>query len=169
MGIRKETEQKFLMKAMPDLPWDRSILVYQFFLKINPMSDEEIKVVFNLKDRAVRAYRISKQIIDAFTSEKETKFVDWKDLDFDGLVGLRYVLKKRYILEPYFYDHYMTPEIAGGVLEVEYNDGSDIDLNGMEVIRGVSREGAYQNRNMAVLFSADDLSKLLFLVTVFTD
>jgi hypothetical protein len=164
--MRYEEEDKYLIERIPDnYHWDRRVLVYQFFLEIQEKKSHQLKIVFNFKAASINAYYVDKEVISPSESIKESRKVDLSEIDLNKLIGVKFVLKKRAIDEPYFLDTYVVP--AGKtVLEIEGRIPDETNhIFGR--LKCVSNNTDYLNEFMAVEFTEENRKQLLFLVNIF--
>ena len=168
MNKHIEYEHKYLIKKDSlNLTWDKKILVYQFFERIEDNSNIQLKIIIDFANSTVKYARIIKKIYSISKSLKDVEYLDETLISTDNLIGVPFVLKKRLISKPYFVDKYIIPSMdKTDLLEIEYEEENLSNPEEIEVIKRVSGEREYMNEYMAKPFNQEDKVVMEYLLKI---
>ncbi len=162
----EENERKYLVSDVSKKGlWDKEQIVYQWYVCVEENGHTKIKIAFDILKARIIYAEIMKNTISIGRNSKQVKYLDIRDFSPNFMVGLPFVLKRRSISGRIFLDKMLESNgFCDYLLEDEANELSDYHGGEFNILRDVTDDLRYYNKNLCRIFTNDDaifLGKLL--------
>ncbi|SNS49021.1 hypothetical protein SAMN05446037_101169 [Anaerovirgula multivorans] len=168
----KEEEKKYILESVNKASlWDKEFIIYQWYeSNFNDSNFEsKFKIIFDIKNVAMKAVRVEKKRIIHRASEKKVYYLEFDEIKLCTLLNKPFVAKRRSIKDNLFLDRFLkSNNKCKYMLEVENQDSvKSIESLEFKILKCVTEDDSYLNRNMTILFSTNDLIELELLIKCF--
>lgn len=160
----QERERKFLLESVEkSRNWEREFIIYQWYDKVGEQEHSKLKLLFDLQQVRTILVRVTKTKVDFNTWDKRVDYIEEKAIQWEKLLGVDFVLKRRAISGNIFLDRfYRAKPLCEYLLEIE--DEIIPDLTEIRLGKEVTENALYQNMNLCVHFEQQDLDYMKFLL-----
>jgi CYTH domain-containing protein len=143
-----ESERKFLVGLIPDIPEARSFLILQWYKDISDDCEQKLKLLIRLSDKKCDLVSVEKRRHSAVKSAKTITYLDPLTFNFGVLDEMRLVVKSRRVIGHYSFDFFIVGS-KPGLMILEVDNGASL-INWQDIIiREVTHEHEYMNSHMA--------------------
>ena len=168
----KEKEEKYIIESVRKINlWDKEFIIYQWYDSDlnNETLESKIKIIFDICRLEIKAVRVEKKRIDNSFSNKKVYYLDFDKLNFDDLLNTPFIAKRRSIKGDLFLDHFLrSNNTCKYLLEIENQElMGKVEFSEFKIIKSVTEDKSYLNKNMAIPFLKEDLVGLKLLIECF--
>lgn len=168
----KEEEEKFLLSEINKSSiWDKEQVVFQWYETDQSKENFEskFKLIFDMINISMKAVRVEKHRTSQSKSEKKVYYLNMEEISLFDLLNKPFVAKRRSINNNIFLDFFIkSNHICSYLLEIENQyDQNPMSTDEYTILKNVTKDEAYLNRNMSIPFLENDLLELEFLIKFF--